>query len=151
MESKVANKNPRGLFNVIEDYFGRMLEEVSGMKCLILDNETKGNGIYLRNSRWFQTVNLPGIISLIISQSQILKKNVYLIETMEKQSSEKLLHLNAMFFVRPTEENVSQIIEQIKSLDNRRFNEYNLCNCCCCFSIDKTLHQFLAIHFSRLS
>lgn len=51
MESKVANKNPRGLFNVIEDYFGRMLEEVSGMKCLILDNETKGNGIYLRNSR----------------------------------------------------------------------------------------------------
>lgn len=93
------------LFKIVEDYFDRMLEEVSGMKCLVLDKET--------------TV----IISLICSQSQILKKNVYLIETIENPSKEKLLHLNAIYFVRPTEENITKLIAEIKE---RRFNEYNI-------------------------
>jgi len=64
-----------------------MLQEVKGMKALILDKET------------------TSIIALIISQSQILKKNVYLIETIENMSQEKMMHLNVIFFVRPTEEN----------------------------------------------
>ena len=35
------------LFKIVEDYFERMLEEVPGMKCLILDRETMGtNPIY---------------------------------------------------------------------------------------------------------
>ena len=30
------------LFKIVEDYFERMLDEVAGMKCLILDKETMG-------------------------------------------------------------------------------------------------------------
>lgn len=42
VEPKNPGRNPRGFFNIIEDYFERMLEEVPGMKGLILDEETKG-------------------------------------------------------------------------------------------------------------
>lgn len=31
------------LFKIVEDYFERMLEEVPGMKSLVLDKETMGN------------------------------------------------------------------------------------------------------------
>jgi len=93
------------LFRIVEDYFERMLEEVPGMKCLVLDRETMG------------------IISLICSQSQILKKNVYLIETMEKASTEKLLHLSVIYFIRPTEDNLYKLANEIK---NPRFREYNI-------------------------
>ena len=65
-----------------------------------------------------------GIISLICSQSQILKKNVYLIETMEKASTEKLLHLSVIYFIRPTEDNLYKLANEIK---NPRFREYNIC------------------------
>jgi len=34
------------LFKIVEDYFDRMLEEVSGMKCLVLDKETTGITLY---------------------------------------------------------------------------------------------------------
>lgn len=62
---------------------------------------------------------------MICSQSQILKKDVYLIEMIHKQSKEPLLHLKAIYFVRPTQENLKAIKENIK---NPRFSEFYLCN-----------------------
>lgn len=109
------------LFRIVEDYFERMLEEVPGMKCLILDKETMGTNSIIWS---FITYNILGIISLICSQSQILKKNVYLIELIEKTSPEKLLHLSSIYFVRPTEDNINKLIKEIK---DPRFREYNLC------------------------
>jgi len=105
MNSIQTKKNEMNLFKIVEDYFERMLEEVPGMKCLVLDRETMG------------------IISLICSQSQILKKNVYLIETIEKASAEKLLHLGAIYFIRPTDDNMNKLIKEIK---DPRFREYNI-------------------------
>ena len=108
------------LYKIVEDYFERMLEEVPGMKCLVLDRETMGTiSIYSLHLKF------PGIISLICSQSQILKKNVYLIETMEKASTEKLLHLSVIYFIRPSEDNLYKLANEIK---NPRFREYNVCN-----------------------
>ena len=49
------------------------------------------------------------IISLIFSQSKILKKDVYLIERIEAPGEGKMLHLKAVFFIRPTEENLKAI------------------------------------------
>jgi len=67
-----------------------------------------------------------------------LKKNVYLVELIENPSKEKLLHLNAIYFVRPTDENVQRIINEVKE---RRFNEYSICK----ISIIQVLFsQFLA-------
>lgn len=61
---------------------------------------------------------------MICSQSQILKKDVYLIEKINKQSNEKLTHLKAIYFVRSTTENLDIIKLNLKEA---RFSEYYLC------------------------
>ncbi len=109
------------LFKIVEDYFERMLDEVPGMKCLILDRETMGN---LPESNFFWTQWYKGMISLICSQSQILKKNVYLVETIENPSSEQLQHLSAIYFIRPTGDNIMRLTKELKE---PRFREYNIC------------------------
>lgn len=68
----------------MQDYIDRILGDVSGIKCLILDEDT------------------TGMISLVYSQSQILKRDVYLIEKIEKQSDQKLQHMKVVYLVRPT-------------------------------------------------
>ncbi|EAR92468.1 vacuolar protein sorting-associated protein (macronuclear) [Tetrahymena thermophila SB210] len=90
-------------FKVLEDYFERMLQQVSGIKCLVLDVET------------------TPIISLIFSQSKILKKDVYLIERIEMPSDGKMQHLKAIYFIRPTEENLKLLQKEI---EKPRFAEY---------------------------
>jgi len=42
MNTIQTKKNEMNLFKIVEDYFERMLEEVPGMKCLVLDRETMG-------------------------------------------------------------------------------------------------------------
>jgi len=44
MQSVTQKRNdfPFNLFKIIEDYFDSMLEQVTGMKSLILDKETSG-------------------------------------------------------------------------------------------------------------
>ena len=66
------------------DYFDRIIDSVPGMKSLILDSETLG------------------MISLVYSQSQILKRDVYLIERIEALEYNELPHLKGIIFVRPT-------------------------------------------------
>ena len=65
-----------------------------------------------------------GIISLVTSQSYILKKDVYLIEQIEQSSMDKLLHLKAVYFVRPTDRNFSLCQKELK---DPRFCEYYFC------------------------
>ncbi|CAD8099685.1 unnamed protein product [Paramecium primaurelia] len=93
------------LLNSATDYIDRILSEVSGMKCLILDQET------------------IGIISLIYSQSQILKKDVYLMEKIDAAAStkQKLQHMKVIFLIRPTQENQTLLLQEIK---DKRFCEY---------------------------
>jgi vacuolar protein sorting-associated protein 45 len=105
MIAKKTGDFPLSLFKYFDDYFDKMIDESKDLKCLILDEET------------------TGIISLVSSQSQILKKGVYLIEKIEKASKEKLRHLNAFFFVRPTEANINSIIRELKEA---RFKDYYL-------------------------
>jgi len=46
MQSKKQEVN---LFKIVEDYFERMLDEVPGMKCLVLDRETMGKILTFSN------------------------------------------------------------------------------------------------------
>jgi hypothetical protein len=41
---------PLNLFKIIEDYLEKMLEEIQGMKALILDRETSGKHFVLNSS-----------------------------------------------------------------------------------------------------
>jgi vacuolar protein sorting-associated protein 45 len=65
-------------------------------------------------------------VSLISSQSEILKKDVYLIEKIEKESQEKMLHLKAIYIIRPTDKNIAYLAKEVK---DPKFSEYFICNC----------------------
>lgn len=83
MQRKVEDYN---LLPIAEDYFQNIFSEISGMKALILDKETSG------------------IISVVYTQSKLYKNDIYLIQKID-DTSEKLGHLKAIYFVRPTKEN----------------------------------------------
>ncbi|EGR30199.1 vacuolar sorting protein, putative [Ichthyophthirius multifiliis] len=90
-------------YKIAEDYFDRMLQEVTGIKCLVLDEET------------------VQIISLVYSQTSILKKDVYLIERIDQPSEGKMQHLKVIYFIRPTEQNQQRLLQE---LEKSRFAEY---------------------------
>lgn len=101
MNNRPETRN--SLINIVADYFDRILQEAQGVKALILDEET------------------TGMISLICSQSQILQKDVYLIEKIESQQREKMSHLKAIYFLRPTVNNMALLQSE---LADPRFGEY---------------------------
>ncbi|KAJ8762971.1 hypothetical protein K2173_023100 [Erythroxylum novogranatense] len=89
------------------DYINRMLQDISGMKVLILDSQT------------------VSIVSVAYSQSELLQKEVFLVELLDSisKSRESMSHLKAVYFIRPTSENIQQLRRQLAS---PRFGEYHL-------------------------
>ncbi|KAG1342821.1 putative Vacuolar protein sorting-associated protein 45 [Cocos nucifera] len=64
-----------------------------------------------------------GIISVAYSQSELLQKEVFLVELVDSMSKESMAHLKAVYFLRPTSENIQKLRRQ---LANPRFGEYHL-------------------------
>jgi len=89
----------------IQDYITRMLSNISGMKALLLDRET------------------TGVVSMVYSQSQILQKEVYLFDRIDAKNRELMAHLKAVCFLRPTQENLVLLEEELK---NPKYGEYHL-------------------------
>ncbi|XP_078431252.1 vacuolar protein sorting 45 [Wolffia australiana] len=93
------------LISVVRDYVTRMLQDISGMKVLVLDSQT------------------VSIVSVVFSQSELLQKEVFLVELLDNVSKESMTHLKAVYFVRPSSENIQLLRKQ---LNNPRFGEYHL-------------------------
>ncbi|XP_040995916.1 vacuolar protein sorting-associated protein 45 homolog isoform X2 [Juglans microcarpa x Juglans regia] len=95
------------LVAAVRDYINRMLQDISGMKVLILDSHT------------------VSIVSVAYSQSELLQKEVFLVELVDSisKSNESMSHLKAVFFLRPTSENIQHLRRQLAS---PRFGEYHL-------------------------
>ncbi|XWS23595.1 hypothetical protein CRYUN_Cryun28dG0028500 [Craigia yunnanensis] len=95
------------LVSAVRDYVHRMLQDISGMKVLILDSQT------------------VSIVSVVYSQSELLQKEVFLVERIDSisKSKESMSHLKAVYFLRPTSENIQYMRFQ---LSNPRFGEYHL-------------------------
>ena len=83
------------LLPIAEDYFQNIFGEIPGMKGLLLDKETSG------------------IISIAYTQSKLYKHDIYLIQKID-DSTEKLTHLKAVYFVRPTTANMELILRELK-------------------------------------
>ena len=66
---------------VVRYYIEKMLKEVTGMKALLLDSET------------------TRIVSTVYSQSEILEHEVYLVEKLDSDPGEQLLHLKVRLIV----------------------------------------------------
>ncbi|KAL4556499.1 hypothetical protein LXL04_039154 [Taraxacum kok-saghyz] len=95
------------LVSSARDYINRMLQDISGMKVLILDSQT------------------VSVVSVVYSQSELLQKEVFLVELVDaiSMSKESMSHLKAVYFLRPTSENIQHLKRQ---LAKPRFGEYNL-------------------------
>lgn len=66
------------------------------------------------------------IVSVVYSQSELLQKEVFLVELVGSvsKSNETMSHLKAVCFLRPTSENIQLLRRQLAS---PRFGEYHLC------------------------
>nr|CAD1822054.1 unnamed protein product [Ananas comosus var. bracteatus] len=93
------------LIQLVRDYIDRMLQDISGMKVVILDPQT------------------VSIVSVVYSQSDLLRKEVFLVETVDNMSKESMAHLKAVYFLRPTSENIQKLRRQLAT---PRFAEYHL-------------------------
>ncbi|GKB82512.1 vacuolar protein sorting-associated protein 45, partial [Tanacetum coccineum] len=64
-------------------------------------------------------------VSVVYSQSELLQKEVFLVELVDaiSMSKESMSHLKAVYFLRPTSENIQHLKRQ---LAKPRFGEYNL-------------------------
>eukprot|EP00298_Acanthocystis_sp_HF-20_P022499 c30459_g1_i1.p1 GENE.c30459_g1_i1~~c30459_g1_i1.p1 ORF type:complete len:583 (+),score=208.00 c30459_g1_i1:32-1750(+) len=95
----------------IRDYIFRMINDVSGMKVMLFDKET------------------TGIVSMVLSQSDILTKDVFLTELLspstkeQREKSSKMPHLKAVVFIRPTSENIQLLRNEIKE---PHYGEYHI-------------------------
>lgn len=91
------------LLHRLRAYIDRMLN-FPGMKVLIVDDETKA------------------IISLVYTQTEILNKEVFLVETLGKKH-QRMLHMKAVVFVRPTKPSVRALKEH---LSDPTYGEYHV-------------------------
>lgn len=82
----------------VKQYITRMIKESgAGMKVLLMDKET------------------ISIVSMVYAQSEILQKEVYLFELISNKGRETMKHLNAICYLRPTQENIELLSDELKS------------------------------------
>jgi vacuolar protein sorting-associated protein 45 len=90
----------------IRGYIDKMTSEVTGLKVLLLDDETSG------------------MVSMVYTQSEIIAKEVYLIEGIGKfDDRQEMPHLKCLTYLRPTEENISLLCRELRKPN---YGEYHL-------------------------
>jgi vacuolar protein sorting-associated protein 45 len=83
-----------------------LLDEVKGVKVLLLDEETKE------------------IVSVAVSLTEILKDGVFLIDLLSNKKREKIKDVKCVALLRPTEKNVKLLQEELQA---PKYTEYHLC------------------------
>ncbi|KAI8923830.1 Sec1-like protein [Entophlyctis helioformis] len=84
------------VISAVQGYLTKMTSEVTGMKVLLLDKET------------------TPIISVVVTQSQLLAREIYLVDRIENRNREKMRHLKCVAFVRPTPASIQWLIEELR-------------------------------------
>ncbi|KAG5842723.1 hypothetical protein ANANG_G00180740 [Anguilla anguilla] len=81
----------------VKQYISKMIENSGpGMKVLLMDKET------------------TSIVSVVYTQSEILQREVYLFERIDSQNRDTMKHLKAICFLRPTKDNVENLIQELR-------------------------------------
>ncbi|KAF0697376.1 Aste57867_11928 [Aphanomyces stellatus] len=101
------NNTAMDAIGAVRGYIDKILgdSQLEGMKTLLLDAET------------------TKIISMVTSQSQILEKQVFLVEQLGANAHEKMPHLKAAVLIRPTLRNVELLKAELKS---PKYGEYHI-------------------------
>eukprot|EP01147_Barroeca_monosierra_P010672 gene10672-2778_t len=93
------------LVKAIRHYVQKMVSDFDGMKVLLLDKYT------------------TSIISMVYSQSEILQKEVYLIEPIDMAQREPMNHMKCVVFIRPTQSSLESLMAELK---DPKYAQYDL-------------------------
>ncbi len=93
------------LHEIAQDYINNMISSVKGMKGIIMDKETQI------------------IFALETSKSLAIKEEIFLFENIEKLDEQQKYNINGIFFIRPTEANISLLGKILQYLN---FKEIHL-------------------------
>jgi vacuolar protein sorting-associated protein 45 len=63
---------------------------------------------------------------MVVTQSQLLSREVYLIEKVDNHQREKMKHLKCIAFVRPTPETIQHLVEELR---DPCYSDYYICTC----------------------
>ena len=88
----------------VRDYITKMANE-TGMKVLVMDAET------------------TGIVSMVYTQTQVLQHEVFLVDSIEFSRTDRMAHLKAIYFLRPTHDNIRLLQEEFKE---PKYGEYHI-------------------------
>ncbi|SNX83612.1 probable vacuolar protein sorting protein VpsB [Melanopsichium pennsylvanicum] len=80
----------------VSAYIHRMITEVSGIKVLLLDQDT------------------TPIISTSFTQSSLLSHEVYLTDRVDNASRDRMRHLNCIALLRPTPQSISALARELR-------------------------------------
>ena len=90
----------------VKNYISRMINDSGpGMKALLMDRET------------------TSIVSMVYTKSEIAQKEVYLFESIESMHRDEMKHLKVVSFLRPTEENIQLLCQELR---HPRYGKYYL-------------------------
>ncbi|CEP11802.1 hypothetical protein [Parasitella parasitica] len=84
------------VIKAVQHYAEKMINDVPGMKALLLDTET------------------TPIISLVTTQSTLLTKECYLIDRIDNRNRDKMKHLKCICFLRPTRETLQYLVAELR-------------------------------------
>ncbi|KAJ3109675.1 vacuolar protein sorting-associated protein 45 [Phlyctochytrium planicorne] len=107
---------PRGKMDGIksvQNYLNKMIQEVSGMKVLLLDAQTVS--LLSLNHRLITSIDhKTPIISVVVTQSQLLSREIYLVDRLDNRQRDKMRHLKCIVFARPTPESIQALVEELR-------------------------------------
>jgi len=110
MATASSSTAPSDCIKAIQHYVNKILKpkdktkEITGMKCLLLDKETKG------------------MVAMVYSMNDILSKEVYLVDNLEGQH-ESTGHMKAVVLVRPSSDTIRELVRHLKE---PKFTEYHI-------------------------
>ncbi|KAI8892763.1 Sec1-like protein [Globomyces pollinis-pini] len=84
------------LVKAVQNYLSKITSDVSGMKVLLVDKET------------------TPIISVVYTQTQLLQKEIYLVDRIENRQREKMKHLKCIAFLRPNQLSIQHLTEELR-------------------------------------
>ncbi|CAG8663819.1 393_t:CDS:10, partial [Acaulospora morrowiae] len=94
------------IVKAVQNYINKMVNEVTGMKVLLLDAET------------------TPIISNVMTQSSLLSHETYLVDRIDNRNRDRLRHLKCICFLRPTSDTIQLLVEELR---DPCYGDYYLC------------------------
>ncbi|KAL1916515.1 uncharacterized protein VTP21DRAFT_5706 [Calcarisporiella thermophila] len=84
------------VLKAIQNYINKMLDDVSGMKVLLLDPQT------------------TSIISMATTQSTLLQKECYLVDRLDNRNRDKMKHLKCICLLRPDPSSIQALVDELR-------------------------------------